>query len=108
LGLRGPRGSVLIFNNNEGRAGELRILRPDGSERAESGSLAVSKPCPLTPDEWYVIRWLLTENGMAVSVNNSLVYREDRKYDLSGREAIRVAAVESPVEVRAFSVKRAK
>lgn len=107
LRLRGPRGSVLVFNW-EGKAGDLRILRPDGNERIESGSLAISKPCPLAPDEWYVIRWLLTEGGMAVSVNNNLVYKEDRRYDLSTREPIRVASVESPVEVRAFSAKRAK
>jgi hypothetical protein len=107
LRLRGPRGSVLVFNW-EGKAGDLRVLRPDGNERVESGSLAVSKPCPLTPEEWYVIRWLLTEGGMAVSVNNNLVYKEDRRYDLSTREPIRVASVESPIEVRAFGVKRAK
>jgi hypothetical protein len=45
---------------------------------------------------------------MTVSVNDAVVFQEVRKYDLSGREPIRVAAAHGPIEVRAFSVKRIK
>jgi hypothetical protein len=105
--LRAHRGSAVIFNW-EGKAGELRVQRPDGNSKTESGSVAASKPSPLTPQVWYHIRWVVTEAGMAVSVDDVVVFQEKRKYDLSGREPIRVAAADCPIEVQSFSVKRLK
>jgi hypothetical protein len=105
--LRAHRGSAVIFNW-EAKAGELRVQRPDGNSKTESGSIAASKPCPLTPLVWYHIRWFLTEAGMVVSVDDVVVFQEKRRYDLSGREPIRVAAADCPIEVQSFSVKRLK
>ena len=44
----------------------------------------------------------------AISVDDVIVFQEKRKYDLSGREPIRVAAADCPIEVQSFSVKRLK
>jgi hypothetical protein len=106
LRLRAHRGSVIIFNW-EGKPGELRVHRPDG-RTTESGSFVGGKPFPLTPRVWYHIRWLLTETGMTVSVDGVVVFQESGRYDLTTHETIRVAAVDSPLEVRSFNVKRAK
>jgi hypothetical protein len=105
--VRGPRGSVVIFNWEQ-KAGEMYVAGPDGNDKPDSGSVIASKQCPLTPHVWYHIRWRLTERGMVVSVNDVVVLREVRKYDLTGREPIRVAAADSSIEVRSFSVKSLK
>jgi hypothetical protein len=107
LRLRAHRGSAVIFNW-EGKAGELRVHRPDGGVNVETGSVIASKPWPLTPRVWYHIRWLLTETGMTLSVDGVVVFQESGRYNLSGAETIRVAAMNSPLEVRSFSVKRTK
>jgi hypothetical protein len=45
---------------------------------------------------------------MTLSVDGVVVFQESGRYNLSGAETIRVAAMNSPLEVRSFSVKRAK
>jgi hypothetical protein len=107
LRLRAHRGSWVIFNW-EGKAGELRVHRPDAGNMGWLGSQAASKPYPLTPHVWYHIRWLLSETGMTISVDGVVVFQENFKYDLTGRDTIRVVAIDSPLEVHSFSVKRAK
>jgi serine/threonine protein kinase len=101
--LRGGRGSCVIFNW-ERKAEELRITRPDG-QQPESGSLATASVTPLEPNTWYALRWILTEDGMAVAVNGQIVFSENRKNDLSGRYSIRIHSVDSDIDVKCFHVR---
>ena len=106
--LSAGRGGVLIFDWRD-RKGELRIHRPDDLTKGELGSLAVSKQAPLAPNTWYVLRWLLTENGMAVSVNGQVVFTETAKFDLSAKRPVGISqCLGSVVDVKALSVKAIK
>jgi WD40 repeat protein len=105
--LHGPRGSVVIFNW-ELNPGELRVHRPDGNDKVESGSVATSKVRPLMPGTWYTLGWRITEKSMEVTVNGKPVFKENRKYDLSVRRPYRVGASESFVDVKSFIVRSLK
>jgi hypothetical protein len=101
----GP-GGMLIFNW-EGKAGELRVHRPDDLARGAQGSLASSKPAPLNPDTWYALRWRITENGMAVYVNELPVFAEVKHYDLSAKWPVKASqAIDSVVDVKSLTVTR--
>jgi serine/threonine protein kinase len=102
--MRAFRGGEVIFNW-ECKQGELRVARPDGREVGPPGSLAASKPLPLQPNTWYVLRWRITPKGMDVSVDGQVVFMETSKYDLSVKQPVRVAAADSVIEVKSFIVK---
>ncbi len=101
--LHAYRGSVVIFNW-EVKLRELRVLRPDGSSRLESGSLARANFTPLKPNTWYKLKWQIRDDGMAVFVDNQQVFAEKRNYDLSAKSRIAVSSTDSIVDVREFKV----
>ncbi len=101
------RGSCVIFNW-ELNPKQLRVHRPDGNNRLESGSIATAPVTPLKANTWYTLRWRLTAEGMSVSVDGKVVFAEQRAYDLSAPSRITVKAATSQVDVKEFSVLPAK
>jgi hypothetical protein len=102
--LHAHKGGEIIVNW-EGKAGELRVHRPDAAN-GDLGSVAVSQQVPLAPNVWHSLRWRITDKGMDVTVNGQVVFAEaDKKYDLSARRPVRVSAVDSVVDVKSFIVK---
>lgn len=96
-------GSSVIFNW-EGNRKELRVTRPDGDDRRESGSLMTARVNPLTPNVWYKLRWRLTTEGMAIYVNDQPIFSESKTYDLSRKSKIKIVSIDSALEVRDFHV----
>jgi hypothetical protein len=99
----GPHGSSVIFNW-ERKPGELRINRPDGSDKAESGSLVTVAVPPLVPNKWYSLRWRIADDGMGIWINRKAVFAERRNNNLSAKGRIAVHAVDSNVDVKSISV----
>ncbi len=102
--LRAGKGACVIFNWEKKRQ-ELRVTRPDGTERAESGSLATAAVEPLKPNTWYLLTWRITEEGMTVSINERVVFSEQHKNDLSERHRLSINSTDSAIEVLAFTVR---
>lgn len=104
--LHAYRAARVIFNW-ELNLHELRVHRPDGKEEIEdSGSLATAKVTPLRPNTFYTLKWLLTPQGMAVSVNGEVVFTEKKEYDLNVETKISIVAMKSKVDVKEFHVAR--
>ncbi len=101
--LRGAKGSCVIFNW-ERKPEELRITRPDGQE-PERGSLASAAVTPLLPNTWYALRWIITEDSMAVAINGQIVFSENHKNDVSEKSPIRIHSVDSDIDVKVFTVR---
>jgi hypothetical protein len=101
--LHAQRGSVVIFNW-EVNPRELRVCRPDGGDKPESGSVATAKVAPLKPNTWYTIKWRLTEGGMQISVDGAVVFEEQKRYDLSATAPITINSVKSAVDIKEFRV----
>ncbi|HTU93697.1 MAG TPA: hypothetical protein VMF69_26695 [Gemmataceae bacterium] len=102
--LRTGKGACVIFNW-EKKPKELRITRPDGSNRPESGSLATAPLEPLRPNTWYLLSWRITEEGMTVAVNGRVIFSEEHKNDLSEKHPVSVHSVDSNIEVLSFTVR---
>ena len=81
--LRGEPGARASSSTGASNPRELRVCRPDGSDKSESGSIATAKVAPLTPNVWHTLKWRLTEEGMQVSVDGKIVFEERKMYDLS-------------------------
>jgi hypothetical protein len=96
-------GACVIFNW-EHNPQELRVTRPDGNDRPESGSLATARVQPLRPNTWYRLRWRITESGMAVFVNDERVFVEKHTNNLSAWRPIYLFAG-SRADVKSFTVK---
>ncbi|QJW93273.1 hypothetical protein [Frigoriglobus tundricola] len=101
--LYAPRGACVIFNW-EVNPRELRVCRPDGDDRPESGSITTAKAVPLKANVWHTLKWRLTEEGMQIWADGKLVFEEKKAYDLSGTAPITVHAVKSNVDVKEFRV----
>jgi hypothetical protein len=101
--LHAYKGSCVIFNW-EVKPDELRVTRPDGSDKRESGSLMTAKMIPLKPNVWYRIKWRITTKGMFIYVNDFLVFAEKRAYDLTAKGTFAVSSGTSPIEVKRFRV----
>jgi WD40 repeat protein len=101
-------GGRLIFNW-EVRTGALRVHRPDdrpaNGRGVNGGSFAGERMVPLTPNQWYTLRWQLTADGMKVWVNGSLVFETAERYDLSNPRPVAVCSFECPIDVQSVSVK---
>ncbi len=97
------RGATVIFNWEKRRT-ELRVHRPDGNDKQETGSIATAKVTPLEPNTWYTLRWTITGKSMTVSVNGSVVFEEKRDYNLSAPRPVRVRSASSTVDVKSFVV----
>jgi hypothetical protein len=100
----GAAGGGEVIFNWEGKAGEMRVHRPDDPQN-RLGSLAGSAPVPLTPNTWYELSWRITERDMAVGVNRRTVFLEAQTCDLSVGRPFRVFATDSVVDVKSFTVK---
>ncbi len=97
-------GASIIFNW-ELRPDELRVTRPNGTIRMESGTLATAKVQRLAADTWYTLRWLITQNGMSIYVDGQVVFEEKMPYDLSNAAPIRIRTVsKSIVDVKSVVV----
>src|SRR5262249_53995487 len=102
--LFGPGGSSVIFNW-EVNPRELRVTRPDGvRDQSESGSLATAQVQPLLPDQWYDLRWTVTETGMTVSVNEVVVFAEQQPERFTDSGPISIRAIDSVVDVKSMTV----
>jgi hypothetical protein len=86
---RAYSGSCVIFNW-EDNIRELRVARPDGGAKPESGSVASAKLNPLKPNTWYLLRWRVSSDKIEVYVNEKLIFIERRAYDLSGKRAVSI------------------
>jgi hypothetical protein len=104
LRLKAFQGAELIFNW-EGKAGEMRVHRPDSTAKGFPGSLAIGKSVPLETNRWYTIRWKITEVGMEVAVDGKTVFTEVRRYDLSNGAPVEMYAPDSAIDVQSFHVK---
>jgi hypothetical protein len=70
----------------------------------ETGSVGSATITPLKPDVWYTLRWRLTDNGMAVFINERPVFAERKPYDLSGKSPVTLTSANSRIEVKAMRV----
>jgi hypothetical protein len=93
--LTAGQGATVIFNW-EGGEGGIRAHRPDWSgadgRGGMSGSLAGTSARTLNANQWYRLHWQLTPSGQKVWLNDDLVFREDRPYDLSAPRPVGVCA----------------
>jgi WD40 repeat protein len=105
--LRAGKGACVIFNW-ELKPEELRVTRPDGNDRAESGSQATAVVKPLQPNTWYLLSWRIEEEGMTISVNERVVFSEEHKNDLSEKHPISAHSVDSAIDVLSFTVRPLK
>jgi hypothetical protein len=101
--LRAQRGSVVIFNW-ELNPRELRVHRPDGAGRPESGSIATAKVTPLKPNTWYTLKWRMTEDGTQVWVDGKSVFEEQKRYELTETAPVVVRSMRSVVDLKEFHV----
>lgn len=83
-------GSCVIFNW-ENNIRELRVARPDGGEKPESGSVATARAIPLKLNTWYLLRWRVTSDRIETYVNEKLIFVERRAHDLSGKGAVSIS-----------------
>lgn len=98
-------GAAVLFNW-EVNPEALRINRPDGNDKRESGSVAMVKVKPLEANTWYTLRWRITGQGMEVAVNDNVVFSERRAYNLSSHRPVFIFSAESVVDVKSFEVTR--
>ncbi len=98
-------GASVIFNW-EVNPQELRVTRPDGNEKWESGTLATAKVPALEPYVWYTLRWGITEDGMDIFVDGKPVFSDRKKYDLSAKRPVVVSSGSEVIEIKSFQVKR--
>jgi hypothetical protein len=98
-------GACVIFNW-EDRRDELRVNRPDGSDKKESGSLIAAKARALDPNTWYTLRWRITEHGMQIFLDDQEVFSEQRKYNLSANRPVSITTAFQPIDVKSVTVKR--
>jgi formylglycine-generating enzyme required for sulfatase activity/WD40 repeat protein len=98
-------GACVIFNW-ELKPKELRVNRPDGTSKFESGSLAKNAFTPLLPNTWYKIQWRITEQGMTIKVDEKIVFTEKKNYVLSAANPVSVRAMKDPVDVKFLAVER--
>jgi hypothetical protein len=88
-------GITLSFGSKKG---EVRIQFPGKAER-------FSRTWPLVTNQWYSLRWLITEQGMAVRINDLLVFTEGKKnYDLSSKRPVKIVAGSSGLDVQSLFV----
>ena len=95
-------GACVIFNW-EDDPNELRVTRPDGNLKSESGTLVTARVRPLGANTWYILVWRITEDGMDVSVDGKVIFSEKKKYDLSAKRPVTVASGNN-VDVKSFDV----
>jgi hypothetical protein len=108
LGLYASGGACAIFNfTSENGDHGLVICRPvpDSEGDFSKDELIAREEFPLEPDTFYTLRWRLTEQGMTVSVNDQVIFREERKYDLSSRRPVKLLAHASALRVKSLEVK---
>ena len=100
------KGSTLILNW-EGKKNELRVNRPDGSDGTlETGSQAWAPLTLLSANTWYKVRWRITEKGMAVLINDKVIFREvgdKKRYDLSKPAPIKISNGDG-LDIKSFRV----
>src|SRR5262249_31171842 len=97
-------GATVIFNWELNPA-ELRVHRPDGTDRLDRGSIGVALVRPLVPNTWYSLRWVITRHGMMVFVDEQLVFQETRTYDLTVGRPVGLYTSNSAVDVKSFTVR---
>jgi hypothetical protein len=105
--LHANRGSLVVFGWRDNFR-ELRMKRPDSKNDVDGGSLVLGRFEPLQANTWYTLRWLLTGDTFAVSVNGKTVFVEKGTYDLSWKRRIELEAFDTTVDVKSFVVKPLK
>lgn len=101
--LHAPNGASVIFNW-EYNLGELRVTRPDGQEKIQSGTLLTANFTPLKPGVWYKLRWRMDHDEVQIYVNDQLVFTDKRAVSLSLKSRPAIQASGSVLEVRDFHV----
>lgn len=95
-------GMEVIFNW-EFNPSQLRVHRPSG--RPNGGTLQSGhKITPLKPNTFYTLRWLITPEGMAVSVDGKTIFTEKREYNLNVETKIGIGTMKSNVDVKEFKI----
>ena len=96
-------GAFVIFNW-EANPKELRVNRPDGNEKLESGSLARKAVEPLLPDTWYKLQWRITDEGMTIKVDDKVIFAEQKTYNLAANRPVFVRTMKDSVDVKHLAV----
>jgi tetratricopeptide (TPR) repeat protein len=98
------RGSAVILDWDTSPP-QLRVHRPDGNVRMESGSLARTRPQTMKLNTWHTVRWLVTPKGMTVWLDEIKVFEEKRAYDLSAKYRVTVGSRKNQLDIKSFGVR---
>jgi hypothetical protein len=79
---------------------EMRVVRP-------TGRAATPKAAPLEANRWYALRYVVTRQGITISVDGAVVFSEQREYPAIPRSSIRVhrGRQASTIDVKKLVVK---
>jgi hypothetical protein len=100
----GGKGSCVLFNSERDPT-LLRVRRPDGTDKEESGTPLKADIEPLRPNNWYLLTWRITEQDMTVEINGSEVFTDEHKNDLSQSFPVRLGTFDSDIEVLSLTVR---
>jgi len=92
----------LTFNCEPNR--DLRVHRP----LKNGGGIVSNSKTTLKANTFYTLRWLITPEGMAVSVDGKTVFTEKREFNLDTEAKIGIGTVKSNVDVKEFKVTSVK
>jgi hypothetical protein len=79
---------------------EMRVVRP-------TGRAATPKVAPLEANRWYALRYVVTRQGITISVDGAVVFSEQREFPTIPRSSIRVhrGRQASTIDVKKLVVK---
>ncbi len=83
----------------------VHIRRP-GADKLYSGSPLNVGPTPVSFKDWTTLRWRLTEQGMALYINDQLVLVEHGPLSLDAASPVSLCGCLSRLDVKALEVKK--
>jgi hypothetical protein len=113
---------MAIFDNGrlicnwEGKPGLMGINRPslrhevyfNYASEAQFGPTAFETIRPLTPNQWYTIRWRIEASSMKLWVDGVLVMEDDKPNEVSVKRPVRIGSFDSRLGVKSLVVRRAR
>ncbi len=105
LALSAGQGGGIILNSSTQPRKEIVLIRPDGNAQPESGTRLIKGPLPLKTDEWFKLRWRLTEKGMSVWINGEKVAEDvGARNDLTPGRPVRLRGINAWIDVKSIAV----
>lgn len=103
--LAGFAGGMVVFNNHSNPK-QLLLHRPDGDDVGKGLTIVQAPFQPLSPNTWYTLKWRIDNQGMTVTVDDTVVYSEKgRKYNFAAaKRQISFLAVGTAADVKSFDV----